>query len=66
MYQEVDGVGFKGVLPTGIGGFKYQPSLHVFCGDAAADALQQYKGDGLPKFRALPAKFGGSDEQVEI
>ncbi len=66
VYQEVDGVGFRGVRPASVDGFWFEPSVHVFCGAAAAEALQQYKDDGLPKYRALPSKFGGSDEQVDV
>jgi hypothetical protein len=50
VYQEVDGMGFRGVRSASVDGFRFEPSLHVFCGDAAAEALQQYKDDGLPKY----------------
>lgn len=51
VYQEPDGIGF---LPASIEKFDFQPSLHVFCGDTPAEALQRFKDDGLPKFRDLP------------
>ena len=66
VYQEVDGIGLRGVRPASVDGFRFEPSLHVFCGDAAAEALQQYKDDGLPKYRGLPSEFGGSGEQVDV
>ena len=66
VYQEVDGMGLRGVRPASVDGFRFEPSLHVFCGDAAAEALQQYKNDGLPKYKGLPSEFGGSGEQVDV
>ena len=46
-HQEIP---FTGVVASSIPGLKFEPQAHVYCVDAGADTLKQYKDDGLPKF----------------
>ena len=46
---------YAAILPT----LEFKPEIHVHCGDAVLRIR-----DGLPKFRDLPAEFGGSGEKV--
>lgn len=41
-------------------GFVFEPTFHCYYGERVLDVA-----DGLPKFEDLPARLGGSDEQVE-
>jgi hypothetical protein len=45
------------VFPMLIEGFTFEPVCHVNYGERAIDMR-----DGLPKFRDMPARAGGSDE----
>lgn len=48
---------FSATIPT----FEFKPTLHVHYGET----VLPMKGDGLPKFKDLPADFGGSGETVD-
>lgn len=48
------------VYPAVLSGFAHAPTLHVFYGERMMDV-----SDDLPKFKDLPADFGGTGETVE-
>lgn len=45
------------VYPNVVPYFKQEPALHVFYGEKTVSVK-----DGLPKYKDMPAAFGGSDE----
>ena len=51
--------GLDGVYAAVIKGFEFQPALHVNYQESVLKVR-----DGLPKFRDLPADFGGSGEMM--
>jgi hypothetical protein len=60
LFGEVASLGMRGVngevLPQGM----FNPAFHIQCRYAAAPIR-----DGLPHYKGLPARFRGSDEQME-
>ena len=46
---------YANVIPE----FKHEPALHVFYGEKTVSVK-----DGLPKFKDMPAEFGGSGEML--
>ena len=54
------GMKLTDVYASVLEGFKHEPALHVFYGMKAV-AIK----DGLPKFKDMPADFGGSGEMLE-
>jgi hypothetical protein len=60
LFAEVPGYGVRGVnaylLPKGA----FKPAFHVQCHAAVAPV-----GDGLPHYKDLPARFGGSDDVMD-
>lgn len=42
-----------------VANFKHEPALHVFYGEKTVSVK-----DGLPKYKDMPAAFGGSDETL--
>ena len=51
---------FRGVNATLLPPGSFDPQFHIYC-DFARLPLK----DGLPHFRTVPARFGGSDEVVD-
>lgn len=49
-----------GTFPVLLKGFKFQPTMHLYCSQSKA----YMKGitDGLPKFKDLPTELGGTGE----
>jgi hypothetical protein len=56
---EHPGMGMFDVYAAILPDLKFQPALHVFYGETRLPVK-----DGLPKFKDLPADFGGSGEMV--
>ena len=48
------------IFPATIPGLKFTPSVHVHYSETVLPIH-----DGLPKYKDLPADFGGSDELVD-
>ena len=59
LFIEVERLGLRGVngflLPPG----EFQPAFHAQCQFAVRPVV-----DDLPHYKAMPARFGGSDERV--
>ena len=49
-----------GTFPVLLDGFKFQPTMHLYCSQSKA----HLRGitDGLPKFKDLPTELGGTGE----
>lgn len=52
-------LGLIDVYPNAVPSFPHEPSMHVHYQDKTLTVQ-----DGLPKFKDLPARFGGSDERL--
>jgi hypothetical protein len=52
--------GFSDVFPMGIEGFDFQPTAHVNYGERVIDMP-----DGLPKYRDMPERAGGSGVLID-
>ncbi len=53
------GMNLVDVYTSVLHGFTHEPTLHVHYGNKTVSMK-----DGLPKFKDLPADFGGSDETL--
>lgn len=59
LFSEPVGFGVRGVVATLLPAGMFQPAFHQHC----RYALVPVK-DGLPHYRGIPARFGGSDETM--
>ncbi|MGD9602315.1 MAG: GFA family protein [Gammaproteobacteria bacterium] len=59
LFSEHPGMGLTDVYAAILPSLPFQPGLHVFYGEAMVHVK-----DGLPKFKDLPADFGGSGDTL--
>jgi hypothetical protein len=60
VFNKKESSGMMGTFPVLLDGFKFQPTMHLYCSQSKA----YLKGitDGLPKFKDLPTELGGTGE----
>ena len=60
VFNKKDSAGTLGTFPVLLKGFKFQPTMHLYCSQSKA----YMKGitDGLPKFTDLPTELGGTGQ----
>lgn len=60
VFAQLPGAPMRGVNAYLLREGTFQPTLHLFCAFARIPLK-----DDLPRFKSIPAAFGGSDERVD-
>ena len=60
VFNKKESTGTIGTFPVLLDGFKFQPTMHLYC--SQSKAFMRGITDGLPKFKGLPTELGGTGE----